>query len=135
MRQCLPKTVLEAIERQPVEKDGLVWHKQTSPRPEVSRRSNNGDPIDVFWFGKVLKVRCEKAKVEPFKAHALRHAAASWAAAVGASPWAIKEHLGHSALSTTERYSHPQSGSKLGGGFFYKEATFGVAFQIALEAI
>jgi integrase/recombinase XerD len=112
LRQELPKVLLDAIARQPKEKDGLIWRKH---RTTAETRCKDGAEIDVFWLKRVLAVRCKRANVKRFSAHALRHAAATWASAAGASPWAIKAHLGHAQLSTTERYSDlSQSGSKLG---------------------
>jgi len=61
------------------------------------------------WF----RVACIASGVDKYAAegekvviHSLRHSGASAADARGASPMAIKDALGHSSLTTSERYMH-----------------------------
>lgn len=48
----------------------------------------------------------EKAKIEDFRFHDLRHTAASYLAMNGASTNEIAEVLGHKTLAMVKRYSH-----------------------------
>jgi len=48
----------------------------------------------------------KKAGIKDFHWHDLRHTSASYLAMKGASLKAVQEHLGHSCIAMTERYSH-----------------------------
>jgi integrase len=48
----------------------------------------------------------ERAGIEDFKFHDLRHSAASYLAMAGASPSEIAAVLGHKTLAMVKRYSH-----------------------------
>lgn len=48
----------------------------------------------------------KKAGIKDFHWHDLRHTSASYLAMKGASLKAVQEHLGHSSIAMTERYSH-----------------------------
>jgi len=48
----------------------------------------------------------KKVGIKEFHWHDLRHTSASYLAMKGASLKAVQEHLGHSSIAMTERYSH-----------------------------
>jgi len=48
----------------------------------------------------------ERAKVDDFRFHDLRHSFASWAVQRGATRQEVKDLLGHSLLAMTLRYGH-----------------------------
>jgi integrase/recombinase XerD len=70
----------------------------------VTRRFRK--PMTRQSFNKVLRERCEAAKVPPINPHALRHAYATNLAEGNADLIAIKELLGHSDIGTTQIYAH-----------------------------
>jgi integrase len=115
----LDQSILEIIVRQPVELDGLVFHKYT-PRQTVKipKRVSKGHgftpgtPLDKRWLEETIKNRAELAGLLHIKPHDLRHAAATWARQSGCSPWLVQALLGHSTVSTTEIYASKNSGDK-----------------------
>ena len=63
-------------------------------------------PNKAFCFNKQWKKALEKAKVEDFTFHCLRHTCASYLAQSGASLLEIADVLGHKQISVTKRYAH-----------------------------
>lgn len=49
---------------------------------------------------------CRRASIDDFRIHDLRHTFASWLAMGGVSLYVIKDLLGHSSVTVTERYAH-----------------------------
>lgn len=69
----------------------------------VFARRDGKKPMDLRWqWDKAV----EKAQLENFTFHDLRHTAASYLAMNGASLLEIAEILGHKTLSMVQRYSH-----------------------------
>ena len=69
----------------------------------VFPQTGKDKPIDVDrWFGKAL----DRAKIEDFRFHDLRHTAASYLAMSGATPPEIAAVLGHKTLAMVKRYAH-----------------------------
>lgn len=69
----------------------------------VFARTDGKKPMDLRWqWDNVV----EKANLENFKFHDLRHTAASYLAMNGASLLEIAEILGHKTLAMVKRYSH-----------------------------
>ena len=65
---------------------------------------NNGDRIkDVK---RSFKTACTRVGIENFRIHDLRHTCASLAVSEGVSLEALRDLLGHSSVTVTERYAH-----------------------------
>ena len=60
------------------------------------------------WFTRqVWKPTLERAGLPKYvRMHDLRHAHASWLLAGGANIVVVKDRLGHTSLTTTEKYTH-----------------------------
>lgn len=105
----LPPDVAEELKRRRKLGDGLVF-----ARP--------ANPYRVFHMRKAWHIALRAAGLTPhvkgmgptegFRFHDLRHSAASFLAARGASLLAIGEVLGHRSAATTKRYSHLLVGAK-----------------------
>lgn len=64
------------------------------------------DGKKIIYFKGMFYNALEKAEIENFKFHDLRHTAASYLAMNGASLLEIAEILGHKTLAMVKRYSH-----------------------------
>jgi integrase len=53
-----------------------------------------------------FKTALKKAGIKDFRFHDLRHTSASHLLMRGASMKAVQEHLGHTTIAMTQRYSH-----------------------------
>ncbi len=49
---------------------------------------------------------CAKAGIKDFRVHDLRHTCASWLVSSGQRLPAVRDLLGHSTITMTERYAH-----------------------------
>ncbi|WP_236871637.1 tyrosine-type recombinase/integrase [Burkholderia pseudomallei] len=55
---------------------------------------------------KGFRAACWRAGIEDFCVHDLRHTFASWLVMAGVSLYVVKDRLGHSSITVTERYAH-----------------------------
>ena len=53
-----------------------------------------------------FKTACQRVGIEDFCIHDLRHTCASLAVSAGVSLEALRDLLGHSSVTVTERYAH-----------------------------
>ncbi|TKC80406.1 site-specific integrase [Trinickia terrae] len=65
----------------------------------------NGD-ARLTTIQKGFQAACDRAGIEDFRVHDLRHTFASWLVMAGVSLYVVKELLGHSSITVTERYAH-----------------------------
>lgn len=65
-----------------------------------------GSVFDTRNFRKLFEQAVEKAKLEDFRFHDLRHTCATWMRMGGADLADICEALGHSSVAVTMRYAH-----------------------------
>lgn len=75
----------------------------------VFTNPQNGQPLtkNTFWTIHLLENLCERANVQRFTAHCIRHfVATKLKDSRQATPFQIQNFLGHQNLSTTERYLH-----------------------------
>lgn len=66
--------------------------------------SGSGKRISTLQKGFVAA--CVRAGIEDFRIHDLRHTFASWLVMEGVSLYVVKDLLGHSSITVTERYAH-----------------------------
>lgn len=76
----------------------LVFPSRTEPKPGEPRK-----PVDLRA---AFESALNRAKIEDFRWHDLRHSAASYLAMSGASLAEIAEILGHKTLAMVKRYAH-----------------------------
>jgi integrase len=81
---------------------------ETVPRfegcPYVVPNPQTKQPFRSIWGS--WKVAREQAGLPDCRVHDLRHSAASNAIAAGTSIWVVSRWLGHSKVTTTQRYAH-----------------------------
>ncbi len=84
--------------------DGPIPRKKGEGKKYVALPDPDGKPLKDMKrsFHQALK----KDGIKDFHWHDLRHTSASYLAMKGASLKAVQEHLGHSSIAMTERYSH-----------------------------
>lgn len=72
--------------------------------------SETGRRITTLQKG--FEAACERCGVDDFRIHDLRHTFASWLVMDGVSLYVVRDLLGHSSVSVTERYAHlsPEQG-------------------------
>ncbi len=77
--------------------------------------TRDGNPLKFFTMDKRWERIRDRAKLENFRFHDIRHSTASWLAQSGATLYQIGSVLGHTNPATTQRYSHLIAGASLPG--------------------
>src|SRR5690554_6111234 len=94
----LNATAIGAVRRR------AAWRAEQAPdSPWVFCRAGGG-PVKSLRNG--FEVAASKAKLDDLRIHDLRHTAASWLVTDGVPLEVVKELLGHSSITMTERYAH-----------------------------
>lgn len=70
-----------------------------------ARRAESKDK-PTAWMGARFRAATEKAGIKGVTLHTLRHTCASRLVQAGVSLYVVKEWLGHSSITITERYAH-----------------------------
>lgn len=58
------------------------------------------------YFKTGFKNACQRAAISDFRIHDLRHTCASWLVMAGVDLYTVRDLLGHSSVTVTERYAH-----------------------------
>jgi integrase len=82
-----------------------------SPRPPRTLQTDGHIPNDWFRAHILLPAARAAGLTHPVTPHGLRHAHASWLLAGGADLQVVKERLGHTSITTTQRYLHTLPGA------------------------
>ena len=62
----------------------------------------------ILSLKKGFRLACKNAKIEDLRIHDLRHTFASWLVQSGVPLYTVRDLLGHTCITTTERYAHLQ---------------------------
>jgi len=80
------------------------WNRRNRPNsPYVFTGKNNNH---IVTLTKGFRGACKRAGIDNFRIHDMRHTFASWLVQSGESLYVVKDLLGHSSISVTERYAH-----------------------------
>lgn len=78
--------------------------EKTAPDATRVFLQRNGKPVVQVNFA--FRQACNKAGIEDFRIHDLRHTFASWLVSEGVPLSELRDLLGHSSIVQTERYAH-----------------------------
>ncbi|WP_080400507.1 MULTISPECIES: tyrosine-type recombinase/integrase [Burkholderia cepacia complex] len=85
-------------------RDQREWVRVTVPRSPWVFAVASGDRMTTIQKG--FRAACVRAGIDDFRVHDLRHTFASWLVMAGVSLYVVKDLLGHSSITVTERYAH-----------------------------
>lgn len=80
------------------------WVEANCPDARWVFASVSGRRIGGLQKG--FRAACSRVGIEDFRIHDLRHTFASWLVMEGVSLYVVRDLLGHSSVSVTERYAH-----------------------------
>lgn len=93
--------------------NGSAMSALMDQRDWVMRKCSGSVWVFPSWSGKRIQTlqkgfdaACARAGIENFRIHDLRHTFASWLVMEGVSLYVVKDLLGHSSITVTERYAH-----------------------------
>lgn len=114
-RLPLPADILEELQ---------ALHK-ARPKGALWVWSTTGGPVTLSGIGRALERACEEAGVRRIHPHVLRHTYASQLVELGVPLRVVQQLLGHSSITTTERYAHLAPGAEEAAVARLEEATRG----------
>ena len=83
----------------------IFWNKKHCPdSPYVF--TGRDKQSHIVNLSKGFRGACQRAGIENFRIHDMRHTFASWLVQGGVSLYVVKDLLGHSSIAVTERYAH-----------------------------
>ena len=74
--------------------------------PDASHVFCSQDGIPIVDPKEGFASACRKAGIDNFRFHDLRHTCAAWLVSAGVPIYDVRDVLGHSTVSMTERYAH-----------------------------
>lgn len=80
------------------------WVRCYAPKARWVFAVASGERLTTIQKG--FRAACERAGIDDFRIHDLRHTFASWLVMAGVSLYTVKDLLGHSSITVTERYAH-----------------------------
>lgn len=84
--------------------DQREWARVSVPRLRWVFAVASGDRMTTIQKG--FCAACARAGIDDFRVHDLRHTFASWLVMAGVSLYVVKDLLGQSSITVTERYAH-----------------------------
>src|SRR4249919_594825 len=72
----------------------------------LAERARNPAYSTTHWMGLRFKTACQRAGLKGVTLHTLRHTCASRLVQAGVSLYMVRDWLGHSTITTTERYAN-----------------------------
>jgi len=85
-------------------RDQRSWVDQHVPGSNWVFATATGGRLTTLQKG--FRAACQRASIDDFRVHDLRHTFASWLVMAGVSLYVVKDLLGHSSIIVTERYAH-----------------------------
>ncbi|MFJ1251718.1 tyrosine-type recombinase/integrase [Cupriavidus sp. CuC1] len=80
------------------------WGRLNAPGNPWVFGHGGGRRITTFQTG--FEGACERAGIDDYRIHDMRHTCASWLVMAGVPLMVVKDLLGHSSVTVTERYAH-----------------------------
>ncbi|AXI03059.1 tyrosine-type recombinase/integrase [Aquirhabdus parva] len=81
------------------------WNKVNAPHSRYVLTGLDGES-HIKCMKNSFRRACDRADIFDFRIHDLRHTFASWLVQSGVSLYVVKDLLGHSSITQTEKYAH-----------------------------